>query len=176
MDARFFKHVEEHVIEYLSKMSKHDKNAKLTLFFVTLAKQIIPECLRLGDKFFTHMTVFGTMGKEDGELPLHFDEKDIISSVFHLGKVFLGGNTQYYNGTTAKHPGNEIHSVPFLHGNLQIGNFCDILHGVEYWVGQRCGIQLNIKRYVLRHFIIHGTGPYDKYRLTGYPQGPIIFF
>ena len=116
------------------------------------------------------------MGKEDGELPLHFDEKDIISSVFHLGKVFLGGNTQYFNGTTAKHPGNEIHSVPFLHGNLQIGNFCDVLHGVEDWVGQRCGIQLNIKRDLLRHFIIHGTGPYDKYRLTGYPQGPIIFF
>ena len=38
----------------------------MTLFYIALSKKIIPECLRLGDSFFTHMTVFGTIGKKDG--------------------------------------------------------------------------------------------------------------
>ena len=38
----FLKYIEEHVIHYLSRRSKTDKKAKLTLFLVTLAKQIIP--------------------------------------------------------------------------------------------------------------------------------------
>jgi len=29
---------------------------------------------------------------------------------------------------------------------------------------------------LLEHFVKFGTQHYDKYRMTGYPQGPIIFF
>ena len=53
--------------------------------------------------------------------------------------------------------------------------FNKVLHGVDDWEGQRCGIQLNIKKDVLKHFIKYGTLHYDKYRLIGYPQGPIVF-
>ena len=32
------------------------------------------------------------------------------------------------------------------------------------------------EKYVLSHFVTYGTVHYDKYRLTGYPQGPIIYY
>ena len=72
---------------------------KLTLFQIQLSKKIIPECLRLGDIFFTHMSVFGTINKEDGTMSIHFDERDIISCVFHLGSVIdgrVGGQSFLY--------------------------------------------------------------------------------
>ena len=93
---------------------------KLTLFNIQLAKNIIPECLRLGDFFSTHMTVFGTVNKEDGAIPIHFDEYNLRSCVFHLGKVSKGGSTSYYEGSKAEEPDRQIHQVPFLHGTLQI--------------------------------------------------------
>ena len=85
-------------------MSRQE-HEKLTLFIIQLAKKIISECLRLGDSFFTHMSVFGTVNKEDGEMPIHFDEHDLISCVFHLGKVSKGGSTSYYEGTKPEKPG-----------------------------------------------------------------------
>ena len=172
----FFKEVESHVLHYLHNICSDPCLRKLTLLDIELAKKIIPECLRLGNTFFTHMSVFGTLNKNDGEMPLHLDERDIISCVFHLGKVYQGGSTLFYSGKSSKEPGKQVYSVPFRHGTLQIGFFNQVLHGVESWVGQRCGIQLNIKKDVLEHFIRYGTEYYDKFRITGYPKGPIIFF
>ena len=94
---------------------------KLALFHIELSKRLIPEYLRLGDTCFTHMSVFGTLNKQDGQMPLHFDERDIISCVFHWGKVSIGGATLYYNGDSAKEPGKQVYSVPFNHVTLQIG-------------------------------------------------------
>ena len=94
--------------------------------------------------------------QEDGATPLHFDERDIISCVFHLGKLTSGGSTSYYSGSSPMDPGRKIYHVPFNHGTLQIGFFNKILHGVDEWEGQRCGIQLNIKKDVLTHFVRYG--------------------
>ena len=80
---------------------------KLTLLNLELSKKIIPECLRLGDSFFTHMSVFGTVNKKDGEMPIHFDERDIISCVFHLGKLSHGGSTSFYSGDKPEDPGKK---------------------------------------------------------------------
>ena len=171
----FIKDVEIHVLHYLHNICPDKEMKKLTLLNIQLSKKIIPECLRLGDSFFTHMSVFGTINKEDGEMPIHFDERDLISCVFHLGRVQKGGSTSYYDGCKADDPGQRIHQVPFHHGTLQIGFFNSVLHGVDDWVGQRCGIQLNIKKDVLKHFVKYGTFHYDKYRMTGYPQGPIVY-
>ena len=44
------------------------------------------------------------------------------------------------------------------------------------WDGQRCGIQLNIKKDLLAHFVKYRTTHYDKYGFSGYPQGPIVYF
>ena len=172
----FVKEVEHHVLHYLHNICPDKQMKKLTLLNIELSKKLIPECLRLGDSFFTHMSVFGTVNKEDGQMPIHFDERDIISCVFHLGKVKQGGSTSYYSGDKPDLPGNKIHQVSFRHGTLQIGFFNKVLHGVDDWEGQRCGIQMNIKKDVLKHFIKYGTLHYDKYRLIGYPQGPIIFY
>ena len=118
----------------------------MTLFHIELCKKIVPECLRLWDTFFIHMSVFGTISKDDGEIPIHFDERDIISCVFHLGKVLSGGSTSFYDGSSPLNPGNKIYPVPFKHGTLQVGLFNKVLHGVDKWDDQRCGIQLNIKK------------------------------
>ena len=122
------------------------------------------------------MTVFGTIDKKDGDMPLHFDERDVISCVFHLGSVKRGGEICYNDGQSQKIPGKQIHKVSFRHGTLQIGFSNKVLHGVKDWEGQRCGIQLNIKKDVLQHFIQFGCEHYGKFRITGYPQGPIIFY
>ena len=108
----------------------------MTLFHIELYTKIIPECLRLGDTFFTHMSVFGTISKDDGEMPMHFDERDIISCFFHLGKVFSGGSTCFSDGSSPLNPGNKTHQVPFKHGALQVGFFNKVLHGVDKWDGQ----------------------------------------
>ena len=49
-------------------------------------------------------------------------------------------------------------------------------HGVDNWDGLRCGIQFNIKKDVLKHFIKFGVEYYDKYRMSGYPQGLLFYF
>ena len=146
------------------------------LLSISLSKKIIPECLRLGDTCFTHMTTFGTVGKPDGLMPIHFDERDAISCVFHLGHVTKGGATQYYDGIKKTCIGKNIFNVPFEHGTLQVGIFSEILHGVQEWEGQRCGIQLNIKKDVLKHFVSYGSKFYNKYRYSKYPNGPVIFY
>ena len=168
--------IESHVLHYLHNFVEDKELKKITLFNIELAKKIIPECLRLGNSFFTHMSVFGTLNKADGAMPIHFDERDIISCVFHLGNVHSGGATSYYSGTNANNPGKKVYEVPFCHGRLQIGFFCRVLHGVNDWDGQRCGLQFNIKKDVLKHFIKYGVEHYDKYRMSGYPQGPLVLF
>ena len=172
----FFREVETHVLHYLHSFCDDRELKKLTLLNIELSKKIIPECLRLGISFFTHMSVFCTLNKNDGQMPLHFDERDRISCVFHLGDVKEGGCTLYFDGNSNEEPGKQVYQVPFWHGTLQIGFFNQVLHGVQSWEGQRCGIQMNIKKDLLQHFVKYGTKHYDKYRITGYPQGPIIFY
>ena len=172
----FLHEVEHHVLHYLHNFCSDKALKKITLLNIELSHKIIPQCLRLGGTCFTHMSVFGTVNKDDGRMPIHYDERDIISCVFHLGKVNSGGSTPYYSGTTPNSPGNKLYQVPFQHGTLQIGFFNKVLHGVDEWDGQRCGIQVNIKRDLLAHFIKYGKTHYDKYRLSGYPQGPIVYF
>ena len=67
-------------------------------------------------------------------------------------------------------------SVPVELGTLQIRIFGQVLHGIEDWKGQRCGIQVDIKRGLFKHFLKYGITHYNKYRYTGYPKGPIVFF
>ena len=72
---------------------------KITLLNIELSREIIPQYLRLGGTCFTQMSIFGTVNKDDGWMPIHYDECDVISCVFHLGKVNSGGSTSYYSGT-----------------------------------------------------------------------------
>ena len=83
----FLSDVEFQVLHNLHNICEDKELSKKTLFYIALSRNIIPECLRLGNSFFTHMTVYGTIDKKDGEMPLHFDARDVISCVFHLGNV-----------------------------------------------------------------------------------------
>ena len=65
------------------------------------------------------MSVFGILNQEDGTILTHFGERDIISCVFHLGKVHSGGDTCYYLVNNATNPGKN-YKVPFHHGTLQL--------------------------------------------------------
>ena len=44
-------------------------------------------------------------------MPIHFDERDLISCVFYLGSVQKGGETAYYNGDKPDNPGQPDHQV-----------------------------------------------------------------
>ena len=87
--------IECQIFHYLHNLCDNEKLNKFTLYQKELAKTIIPECLRLGYTCFTHMSVFGTVSKQDGEMPIHYNKRDIISCVFHLGEAIDGGNTSY---------------------------------------------------------------------------------
>ena len=115
----FFEEVENHVLHYLHKICDDQKLAKVALFQLALTRKIIPEYLWLGNSFFTHMSVFGTINKTDGVMPLHFDKIDIISCIFHLGKITKGGDTQHFDGDKSEDPGEKVLSVPSRHGTLQ---------------------------------------------------------
>ena len=88
------KDIETQVIHFLQNISFRSSSVIKALLSISLSKQIIPECLWLGDTCFTHMTTFGTLGKEDGSMPIHFDERDAVSCIFHLGSAVKGGATQ----------------------------------------------------------------------------------
>ena len=138
------KAIEGHVLHSLHNLCDDWIQKKLALLHMELSKRLIPGCLRLGDTCFTHMSVFVTLNKQDSQMPLHFDERDTISCVFHLGKVSKGGATLYYNGDSPNEPGKQVYSGPFNHGTLQIGFFSQVFHGIEDWEGQQCGIPFNI--------------------------------
>ena len=108
------------------------------------------EC-RISGSFFTHMSVIGKL-KDKGEVPTHFDEKDCITTLVHLGSVREGGSTQYYDGNTIKDIGKMTYKIPFCHGQIQIGCFNDTLHCAESWMGNRGCINFNLKMNVVDHF------------------------
>ena len=95
---------------------------------------------------------------------------------FIWGKFQKGWSNSFYAFSKIEEPGNRLHQFSFCHGNLQIGLFNRILHGVDGWEDQMCGIQWNIKMDLLKYFIWYDTYCYDKYRLTGYPQDLIVYY
>ena len=82
----FFAEVEGQMLHYLHILCPDKELQLVTLLNIELSRKIIPQCLRLGRSFFTHMSEFGTINKEDGPMPLHFDKRDIISCVSILVK------------------------------------------------------------------------------------------
>ena len=75
--------IESHVLHCLHNILSDQHLKKLTLFNIKLAKTIISECLRLGNSFFTHMSVFETLNKDDGTMPIHLDSTwQITDGVF----------------------------------------------------------------------------------------------
>ena len=55
------------------------------------------------------------------------------------------GSTIYYDGLSKKMPGQKIYEVPFIHGQIQITTFCDVVHGTNCFQDKRYTINVNIK-------------------------------
>ena len=170
------KEIERIVIHFLQYHCEDRKLAKLSLYHVARSKKKIPSNLRLFKNVFTHCTVVGTFQEVDGEIPPHFDEKDLISVVFHCGHVINGGSTLYYNGISKNNIGETVYSVPFQHGRIKIGFFQNVIHSVEKWKGTRCLINFNLKAKVLHHFEKYGMQYYSKFMESGYPSGTFVSF
>ena len=83
------------------------------------------------------MTVMGSSNLTNNGVPLHFDEGDLISVIFHVGRPHSGGYTSYFNGTKKNAPQKKVFSIPCRHGRIQIGFFQNVLHSAEYWTGPR---------------------------------------
>ena len=170
------KEIERIVIHFLQVHSLDGKLSKLSLFHVSRSRKKIPNNLRIFGTFFTHCTVIGTFEEIDGEIPPHFDEKDLISVVFHCGHVHNGGSTLYYNGISKNNIGEIVYSIPFQHGRIQIGFFQNVIHSVQKWKGTRCLINFNLKAKVLQHFEKYGMQYYSKFMKSGYPSGTFVSF
>eukprot|EP00957_Ditylum_brightwellii_P176459 13437952-Ditylum_brightwellii.AAC.1 len=60
------------------------------------AKHVIPAELRVGDTFWTALTLVGDLG--DGYSHEHKDSKDVVSLIIMVGDNVRGGETLYFNG------------------------------------------------------------------------------
>ena len=80
----------------------------------------IVEYLQLGDSFFTYMTAFGILNKQNGEMLMHFHKRGVISCIFFIDKVTKGGENVYFNGDKLDISGEILYNVPFVHDTLQI--------------------------------------------------------
>ena len=138
---------------------------------ILFVRDKLPKSLKIYDSIFTQVSIVGTFPIPDskGEIPLHKDEKDIISCVVTLGNVSRGGSTLYYNGIDLKSPGEPILDIPFNHGRIQIGCYSQILHEVSKWQGNRVTINFNIKEPIVEHFEKFGNYFYKQYEEKGYP-------
>lgn len=162
--------MEDIVLSFLAVSHPNINEAKLLLEKIKLAKTYIPKELRISNTFFTHMTFMGNMNNGD-EIPLHFDEKDTITALFHFGSVSSGGCTEYFNGISVKEAGSLKQSIPFENGRVQVGCFNKVLHKATKFSGSRFCLNFNLKQSVLDHFLKEESYFFDQYKLHGFPQG-----
>ena len=101
------KDVEKKVFQCLACLFPNKDDGYDILMLLYNSKEIIPSCCRLCDTIFSQMIIIGNnINENDGYgIPLHKDEKDIISVLLHFGEVCSGGPTDYYDGLTVKSKG-----------------------------------------------------------------------
>ena len=107
-------------------------------------------------------------------MPLHLDKNDLLSCILTLGEIESGGATQYYSGNKIENNNKLLHTVEFDHGQIQIGWYDEIIHGVQSWIGTRLTINFNIKIPLIQHFKEEGSAFYDKYVCSGYKDSLIV--
>ena len=166
----FVKSVETTVLDFLHNYHDNKNEANEIISLMQQCKTVVPFELRVGGSSFTHMSVIGRM-QDEGEVPIHFDEKDYITALVHLGQVETGGSTQYFDGVSLKKKGKIAKVIPFAHGQIQIGCYNNILHAGETWSGARGCINFNLKKIVIDHFVDVGSKYYRQYRSNKFPKG-----
>ena len=140
-----------------------------------VCKKIIPKCLRICGTFFTSMIVVGDFSGT-GYIPLHTDKDDYINAIVSIGNSEVsGGSTVYYSGKNNKQFAHKQYTIPFKHGQIQIGYFDDVLHGADTWEnGCRGVINFSMKKKIFKHFQQYGMKYYSQFVNKGYPSGLFI--
>ena len=123
-------------------------------------KNIVPNCLRLSETFFTQVSIVTSNGEKDMEI--HVDEGDIINAVFHLGKLRSGGSTSYFEMDEKTGMIKEKQTIPFQHGRVQIGFYSKIYHCAKSFDGIRFTLNFNVKKFFFKHFRSYGRKYYDQ--------------
>lgn len=161
--------VEKTVIFFLKNLFPNKDEGKKILKVMKAVRKHVPYELRISGSCFTHMSLIGKLDMK-GDIRPHFDEKDVITALIHLGAGVTGGSTQYYSGSTTTDKGRIEKEISFNHGQIQVGCYNSILHGVNRWTGKRGCINLNIKMSILDHFKEEGMYYFKQYRTNNYPS------
>lgn len=159
--------VQFHTLIFLEEIREKDKSKydKVMAYLKILEKEVPPE-LRLCGSIFTQFNIVSRTLATKGSVKGHFDEKDIISIIIHLGNVLFGGETVYFRSNESE---DIAKSIPFEHGRMQIGFFDEVFHGATEWEGNRITININLKLPVIKHFKEEGPKWYDQYIKDGRP-------
>jgi len=153
-------------VEYQARSCDIYKAVKTVLIN---SMKYVPECCRISGTFFTMMSVNGDMNTSSSDgIKRHFDKEDEFNVVLHLGKS-QGGSTLYYAADNEKiTAGKPIKIIDFKHGQIQIGLFREVLHGVSKWTGPRGSINFAVKTKIVEHFKNHGMKYYSCLIKNGY--------
>lgn len=132
----------------------------------------VPLDLRLYGTFFTQATIVGSAFDVTHSMPPHLDKCDIITCLVTFGTNMIGGSTVYFNEKKPKDANIDNFSleIPFMHGRIQIGTYCTIVHGISNWEGTRMSLSLNMKRKVINHFRNYGNYFFQQYKDENFPR------
>lgn len=167
------KDMEMFTLQHVTKFARNCSQMKKIQKRIKYIEDNIPSSLRICDTIFTQMVLVGE-NNISSDMPLHLDKQDLLSCILTLGDVKSGGATQYYSGKKVNNNNKLLHEIEFVHGRIQIGQYDEIIHGVQSWIGTRLTINLNIKIPLIEHFETEGSAFYDKYVSSGYKDTLII--
>ena len=159
----------QHVTKFARNCS-HMEKGKRTFKYI---EDNIPNSLRICNTIFTQMVLVGETNMSY-DMPLHLDKQDLLSCILALGDVESSGATQYYSGRKVNYNNKLLHEIEFVPGQIQIGQYDQIVHGVQSWVGIRLTINLNIRIPLILNFEPEGSAFYDRYVSSGYKNTSIV--
>ena len=123
---------------------------------------------------FTQIILVGSYNTKSGYIPPHYDDDDYITALVSLGNTTnLRGGDTFYSELRKDSTLSISKRIPYRNGNVQIGQFDQVLHVSFHWTnGERGVINLSIQKKILRHFFQYRNKYYRQYIEAGYPTGP----
>ena len=167
--------IEDAVRFFLEELQPQSSTSTKILEELSDVQRLVPKELRISNSIFTHLTVLGDLSDGSGMQP-HLDDNDVITAIFQVGFPTAGGSTNYYNGLSVGKTGDKVKEIVFKHGRLQIGQYKQVIHGVDSWKGQRGCLIFNTKQTILNHFRNESNYFYKQYATNGFPSGPFLAF
>ena len=132
-------HVEQLTINCL--LTNRTQSTVSVLDDIRFSKEHVHPSLRICDTFFTQMIRVGCFKSTEGSIPSYEDNDDHVTALVSLGRTdnLVGGDTFYGE----KQPDGVLtitQRVPFRHGNVQIGLYNNVTHGIFQWSNGEQGV------------------------------------